>query len=359
MESLVNPRSLPEFWRGKRVLVTGHTGFKGSWLSLWLTRMGADVAGLALAPDPDSLFDQLKLEGKMDHAICDIRDLDGVMRRVEQVKPDIVLNLAAQSLVLASYQEPVETWAVNVMGTVNVMEAVHRCDATKAFLGITTDKVYSNQGDKHSFREGDALGAADPYSGSKAACELAIQSYRTSYLKAAGIGAASARAGNVIGGGDWAQNRLIPDLVRALRRNETLSIRNPASTRPWQHVLDPLQGYLTLCEALWHRQAGADAAFNFGPGPSGDRTVEDVIATALEDWPGDWTGQPITHAPHESAHLALNVEKAQAVLGWSPTWDFGTSVRKTMQWYRSVHDGIDPIIATVRDIDAFEAADGV
>ncbi len=326
------------FWSGKRVLLTGHTGFKGSWMSLWLLRLGARLTGYALEPaTKPALFEQLGLAQEFDSRIGDIRDAEAVKRLIDEVRPEVVFHFAAQPLVLASYEDPIATFATNVMGTAHVLDALRKLDQPCAAVMITTDKVYENLNWEQRYRESDALGGHDPYSASKAASEIAISSWRRSFLAASGARAASARAGNVIGAGDWAAHRIVPDLVRSLLAGEPLPVRNAFAVRPWQHVLEPLGGYLALAEAL----AGRDDprlqdAFNFGPAADADRSVRDLVEEALAAWPGKthgWRDMSNPDAPHEAHYLALSVDRARARLGWTPRWDFSRTVRETMAGY--------------------------
>lgn len=327
----------PAFWADKSVLVTGHTGFKGSWLSLWLLEMGARVSGIALPPDTDpALFDQLGLARQMDHRLIDIRAAEPLAAAIAEISPDIVLHLAAQPLVLRGYAEPVETWATNVMGTAHVLDAVQRTGRPCTVVAVTTDKVYQNAEWEFGYRETDRLGGHDPYSASKAACELVIDSWRKSFFAGGGrVRLASARAGNVIGGGDWAVNRIVPDIARALLAGEEVAVRAPGAVRPWQHVLDPLGGYLVLAEAL---HAGDDPqfqdGFNFGPAASAERPVRDLVEACLAVCPGSWRDASRADAPHEAGRLALSIDRARARLGWDPVWDFDRSIAETMRWYR-------------------------
>lgn len=325
-------------WQGKHVLVTGHTGFKGSWLSLWLLHLGAHVTGFALPPDTTpSLFDQLGLAGEMDHRIGDIRDPDLVAGLISEVRPDAVFHLAAQSLVLNSYREPIYTWQANVMGTIHLLEALRALNKPCAAVLITTDKVYENREWEYGYRECDALGGYDPYSSSKAAAEIAISCWRRSFLNGiSGVKIASARAGNVIGGGDWAENRIVPDMVRALSDKRTLKVRNANAIRPWQHVLEPLGGYMLLAQRLFESDKKSyQDAFNFGPMPDAERSVHDLVEEALRHWPGTWEDGSDPDMPHEAGRLALNIDHARSRLGWEPRWDFERAVAETIVWYRS------------------------
>lgn len=343
------------FWAGKRVLVTGHTGFKGSWLSLWLTQLGAEVFGFALEPDTDpALFHQLGLERNLDHRIGDIRDAEALRVRVREAAPDVVLHLAAQPLVLASYKDPLLTWDTNVMGTVHLLEALRGHEKPCAAVMITTDKVYENREWVHPYRESDPLGGHDPYSASKAGSELVISSFARSFFSDRPVRIASARAGNVIGGGDWAENRIIPDIVRALQAGQQIDIRNPAARRPWQHVLEPLSGYLRLAERLYDGQAGT--RYNFGPEACDVRPVRDLVEMALHHWPGTWRDCSDPDAPHEAGLLSLGIEQARADLGYVPRWDVSEAMDHTMQWYRAVIEGQDARRVTLTQISDFGVA---
>lgn len=332
------------FWRGKRVLVTGHTGFKGSWLSEVLISLGADVSGLSLAPaTTPALFYQLGLSSRMEDVIGDIRDVAVVRNAVRLAAPDIVFHLAAQPLVRQSYREPLETWATNVMGTAHVLEAVRALQAPCSVVVVTTDKVYENREWDYPYREADRLGGHDPYSASKAGTELVAASWRSAFLSGSAIRLATARAGNVIGGGDWSEDRILPDLARAVGKGQALQMRNRYAVRPWQHVLDPLHGYLMLAEAL----AGLDATkfetgFNFGPEPNDQRSVGELVDAALRHWPGDWQDATDPNAPHEAGRLSLSIERARNLLGWAPRWNFEAAVAATVTWYRDVSAGADP-----------------
>lgn len=343
---------------GRRVLLTGHTGFKGSWLSRWLLDLGAEVTGYALEPDTTpSLFEDLRLTNALDSRIGDVRDARAVEDVVSEVRPEVVLHLAAQPLVRRSYAEPRYTFETNVMGTVNVLEAVRRCDDTRVVVNVTTDKVYENQETGVPFAEDDALGGWDPYSASKAASEVVTSSYRRSFLSGeSGAVVASARAGNVIGGGDWASDRLVPDCARALSAGKPVLVRNPASVRPWQHVLDPLSGYLHLAASLLVNPELA-GAFNFGPGSSSDAKVAEVVELFVREWGGGTWEAPLSDGqPHEAGVLRLDIDKAEQTLGWRPVWDLGETVERTARWYRRYGERHRPDELVAEDLDAYRAA---
>jgi len=330
------------FWHGKRVLVTGHTGFKGGWLVLWLQRLGAQVCGISLPPATDpNLFELARVAEGIDSHFCDIRDAEGLVALVHANRPEIILHLAAQPLVRASYREPVATFASNIMGTVHVLDALRSLDSVCVAVMVTTDKVYRNLEQSSPYREDDALGGHDPYSASKAASEIVIASYRDAFLKDQGVAVASARAGNVIGGGDWSEDRLIPDAVRAWQAGEILEIRRPHAIRPWQHVLEPLYGYLSLAEKLWHHPKLA-GAYNFGPYTHEAATVREVVGLARQTYgKGDVRYGDGSSGPHEAGWLALEIAKARVALGVQPLWGLAESVRRTMNWYRVLESGAD------------------
>ena len=349
-----------KYYQGRRVLVTGHTGFKGSWLCEWLLALGAEVHGLALPPPTrPSLSNQLGLAKRIKaHTIGDIRDLATVKSVMRRVKPDFVFHLAAQPLVRLSYENPVETFNTNVMGTVNVLEAARTVGHQISVVCVTTDKVYENNEKGRPFKETDSFGGYDPYSASKGACEIAISSYRRSFFNSpdSPVWVASARAGNVIGGGDWSLDRIVPDAMRALGKGLAIPVRNKFSTRPWQHVLEPLGGYLALGAVLAKRERFCEVCggFNFGPDPKANRSVGQLIEEVLKWREGKWIDRTEPGAVHEAGLLNLDIRKAKRVLGWSPRWNFEKTVEETVRWYTAVADGANPIEITQRQIAEYD-----
>ena len=339
---------LKNHYSGKKVLLTGHTGFKGSWMAEWLLSLGADLVGVALEPDnTPSIFEQLGLASRMEHHIADIRDATAIKTLVEQVQPDVVFHLAAQPLVRLSYELPLETFDTNVMGTAHILDAVRCIKKPCQVVLITTDKCYENKESDLPYKEDDPMGGYDPYSASKGAAELVISSYRRSFFNPATYGdlhqvaVASARAGNVIGGGDWALDRIVPDCIRTLARGEVIPVRSPKSTRPWQHVLEPLGGYLVLGMLLADETTTGDwtarcSGFNFGPNPDANRPVCDLVEEILKNWSGEWVDQSDPRAVHEAGLLNLNIDKAERLLNWSPIWSFEMAVARTVEWYRAL-----------------------
>lgn len=345
------------FWRGKRVLLTGHTGFKGAWLALMLHRLGAHITGISLPPTSvPNLFGIARIDDVSDSHLCDIRDASAINALIDKSQPEIVFHLAAQALVRASYKDPLTTFGTNVQGTANVLDAVRHLSCVRVVVVVTTDKVYRSHEQHYPCRETDALGGHDPYSASKAAAEIVIASYRDSYLAVKKIAVASARAGNVIGGGDWSEDRLIPDAVRAWNSNHTLQIRRPQAVRPWQHVLEPLSGYLKLAEELWQHPNLA-GAYNFGPETSEAATVREVVQLAQRDYRmGQVSWEDGGDGPHEAGWLALEVAKARTVLGITPRWSLREAVGQTMSWYRHQHEGGDARTLCEADIAKYESA---
>jgi CDP-glucose 4,6-dehydratase len=346
------------FFGGKTVLVTGHTGFKGAWLSEWLLKLGAKVAGYALPPDQTpSLYTLLGLAERMQSVLADVRDQGALERALADSQPEIVLHLAAQPLVRRSYREPVATFATNVMGTAHLLEAARQTDSVRSIVIVTSDKCYENVASARGYREGDPMGGHDPYSASKGAAELVTAAYRRSFFSEPGRpGVASARAGNVIGGGDWSEDRLIPDLVRGIERGEPVVIRNPASIRPWQHVLEPLSGYLMLARALTEDPSRFSEGFNFGPAeaelPVGDLATRFVSALGR----GHLATPPEGGQPHEASLLLLDSTKARDVLGWTPKLDIEHTVRLTADWYRQhQRDPASVRAVTEHQITVFES----
>lgn len=325
----------------RRVFVTGHTGFKGSWLCQWLLDLGAEITGFSLPPSTrPALFDQLGLRERIYHVEGDIRDAAALAKTMTLADPDFVFHLAAQPLVRESYRTPVETYQTNVLGTIHLLEAARALDRRCAVVCVTTDKCYENREWVYAYREDDPLGGYDPYSSSKAAAEIAIAAWRRSYFGAHPVKVASARAGNVIGGGDWAADRIVPDCIRALQRRQPIPVRNRLATRPWQHVLEPLSGYLWLAALLSKPRLrrvpvwALASAFNFGPNRDSNRSVAELVEEILRNWPGRWKDRSDPRSVHEARLLQLATDKANAILGWSPVWTFKDAVRETLTWYK-------------------------
>jgi len=351
------------FWRGKRVFITGHTGFKGAWLSLWLAELGAEVTGFALAPPTEpNLFAAAGVARRIRHQLGDVTDLSALTGAMKAAHPEIVLHLAAQSLVRLSYDEPVSTYATNVMGTVNLLEAVRQSPGVRVVVCVTSDKCYENRETGQAYREDDPMGGYDPYSSSKGCAELVVSAWRRSFfppdkLGQHGVALASARAGNVIGGGDWAKDRLAPDLMRAFAAGQRPLIRFPSAVRPWQHVLEPLGGYLLLAEKLHAGEPGLAEGWNFGPAPEDAKPVRWVADHLAQLW-GEGVGWDETgeHQPHEAGHLSLDCAKARARLGWKPAWNLREGLGRTVTWYKGFARGGDVADLTLSQIRARQGA---
>ena len=349
------------FWQGKRVFLTGHTGFKGGWLSLWLQQLGADVTGYALeAPTRPSLFEVASVARGMVSIIGDVRDGEALKRAMAQARPEIVIHMAAQPLVRYSYANPVETYATNVMGVVNLLEAVRATPGVRSVVNVTSDKCYENREWPWGYREKEAMGGYDPYSNSKGCAELVTAGYRSSFFNAEkyaehGIALGSGRAGNVIGGGDWAMDRLIPDMLRAIGAGQPVMIRNPHSIRPWQHVLEPLSGYLTLAEKLYTEGPVHAEGWNFGPHDTDAKPVEWIIERMTQEWGAgaSWSLDGQDH-PHEATYLKLDCSKARGQLGWHPRWDIGQTIAKIVEWHKACDQGADMCAMTLAQITTYQ-----
>jgi len=325
-----------DFWQGKRVFLTGHTGFKGSWLSLWLVSLGAKVKGYALSPPTSpSLFIEANIDSIIDSQIADIRDQDTLHESMTKFSPDILIHMAAQPLVRYSYDEPIETYEVNVIGTAKVLEVARSCPNLKAIVNITTDKCYENDERAEGYKEDDPMGGYDPYSSSKGCAELVASSYRRSFLQDQGVGLASVRAGNVIGGGDWADDRLIPDILRSFENGSPVVIRNPKATRPWQHVLEPLSGYLILAQRLYEEQKKYAEGWNFGPNEQDVKPVDWILDKMILKWPDSSWKLDSNSSPHEAGFLKLDISKAKSKLGWSPVWGLSQTLEKIISWHQA------------------------
>ncbi len=347
-------------YKNKRVLVTGHTGFKGSWLCLLLNKLGADVYGYALEPPTNpSLFNEAKIEELITSHIGDIRDYDNLLKVMNQVQPEIVIHMAAQPLVLESYKNPVETYSINVMGTVHLLEACRHTNSVKAIVNVTTDKCYENKEWHWGYRENEPMGGYDPYSNSKGCSELVTSAFRSSYFNPKeydkhGMALASARAGNVIGGGDWADDRLIPDFIRAISKGEKVKIRRPYSIRPWQHVLEPLTGYLTLASKLFTEGAKYAEGWNFGPEDSDAQNVEWITKTICELW-GEGASYEVDNnpQPHEANYLKLDCSKSKAELNWYPKWNIETTLKSIVDWNKAYLYGENIRVVTEQQIESY------
>ncbi len=346
----------PDFWRNKRVIVTGYSGFKGSWLTLWLKHLGAIVKGISLLPETmPNIFELAQVSNEIENDFCDIRDLPKLKKSIQEFNPEIVFHLAAQALVLTSYKQPVLTYMTNIMGTVHMLESLRNLPSVKVAVMITTDKVYRNNEWIFPYREVDSLGGLDPYSSSKAAAEIIIASYRDSFLSAQGVAVASARAGNVIGGGDWSENRLIPDAVVAWQNQKTLMVRHPNAVRPWQHVLEPLAGYIVLARKLWEDRKFSEA-WNFGPDPAQNASVQDVVELARQAFgSGKVVYCPCDDDPYEAGQLKLETTKSRCQLKFDPQWDLAKTVEQTITWYKLVAKGYNARKLCLEQIEQYQS----
>lgn len=360
MDQMVKQSLFGNFYQGRKVFITGHTGFKGSWISVLLNWLGADVYGYALKPNTDPcMYDLARVDTIVNSTIGDVRDYMFLLEILKKVRPEIVIHMAAQPLVRESYKNPRETYEINVMGTVNLLEAVRQVDSIRAVLNVTTDKCYENKEWHWGYRENEPMGGYDPYSNSKGCSELVTSSFRSSYFNSKdynihGVALASGRAGNVIGGGDWADDRLIPDFIRSIMRGEKLKIRSPYAIRPWQHVMEPISGYLMLCEKLYSKGPDFAEGWNFGADDNDAKNVEWITGKICEYW-GNAASYELdkTPQPHEANYLKLDCSKAKNILGWSPVWDVDTTLKMVVEWYKAFLNNSDLRTVTVNQIEQY------
>ena len=363
MESVVKPY-VKSFWKNKRVFITGHTGFKGAWLSIWLNTLGAKVTGYALKPPTvPSIFNLCKLDDKIESIIGDVRDSVKLNKALALAKPDVVIHMAAQPLVRESYKNPVETYDINVMGLINLFEAVRKSKTVRSVVNVTTDKCYENREWPWGYRENEPMGGYDPYSNSKACSELVTSSYRNSFFnpkeygESHNVALASARAGNVIGGGDWAADRLIPDCIKSLLKKKNILIRNPQAIRPWQHVLEPLSGYMLLAQRLYEKGCVYAEGWNFGPDDSDAKPVEWIVRMLCKKWGVAGTGYSIDRGkhPHEANYLKLDCSKSKNLLSWRPVWNLEYTIEKIVEWTKEYQQKKDVYTICLRQIEEYEA----
>jgi CDP-glucose 4,6-dehydratase len=348
------------FWRNKKVFLTGHTGFKGGWLSTWLSEMGSNVTGYSLLPNTEpSFYSKLNVSSIITESIIgDIRDFNNLKNKIMKSQPEIIFHLAAQPLVRSSYYDPITTYSTNVMGTVNLLQIIRDVSSVKVVVVVTTDKCYENNNWVWGYRESDPLGGSDPYSNSKACCELVVDAFRKSYFmslpRSEGLAISTARAGNVIGGGDWSNDRLLPDAFHHFEKDKPLPIRNPNAVRPWQHVLEPLSGYLTLAEAMYNNQDAFSSAWNFGPYDDDCKSVREVVNTVIDNWPtaASWFKDE-TNQPHEAQLLKLDCSKAHTSLNWKPKWSLQIAVSKSVSWHQAQNNNQDMLTYTINQINEY------
>ena len=351
-----------DFWKGKKIFITGNTGFKGSWLSMWLESLEAQVTGYSLPPPTKpNLFESARVSNEINYIEGDVRDLDRLKSAIADNEPDVIIHMAAQPLVRHSYRYPLDTYSTNVMGTVNLLEAVREIKSAKVVVIVTSDKCYENKEWLHGYRENDSMGGHDPYSSSKGCAELITSAYRSSYFStecspAAGIAVASVRAGNVIGGGDWSEDRLVPDIIKAVVNHHPVIIRNPNSIRPWQYVLDPIQGYLSLIKKLWDNGPEFAGGWNFGPGGDDAKPVSYMVDMMVKLWGGDarWELDSNTEHPHEARYLKLDCSKARTMLSWNPKLNLEMALEWTVEWYHNFHQKANMRNYTEREIMRYE-----
>jgi CDP-glucose 4,6-dehydratase len=355
-EVVINMFINRSFWKNKKVFITGHTGFKGSWMTIWLEKMGSNIAGFSLEPQAEpNLFTEAKLFDGITNYYGDIRNGDILEAAILEFQPDILIHMAAQPLVRYSYKEPIETFTTNIIGTANVLESARKSESIKAIINVTTDKCYENKEWEWAYRENDMLGGYDPYSSSKACSEIITSAYRNSFFNDSEVAIASARAGNVIGGGDWSDDRLVPDALKAFENNHSVLVRNPKSIRPWQHVLEPISGYLMLAESLFHSGNEFAEAWNFGPYDQDTQSVEFILNKLTKYWGHNASWESDSNLnPHEANYLKLDISKASTKLNWKPTWDLNSTLERIVDWHKGWLNGSSPKELCINEIESFE-----